>query len=175
MNSSEQVKQKAERLSMREALQTKQRGRFLGLTMDEYIRYFFSGNALIAILVLVLIMSFLFKEGAGFMPMYQSSLELYRKAGLEYADIIRDQVALHRSFSQKFNALQNTVSAHYEQQGMGRDEARARTDNIDVLKKEFSSLIQPQQATAKALERKVVEVRDRVINNQNYLKSIELF
>jgi phosphate transport system permease protein len=175
MISGKEVKEKAKQLKIGAALSTKKRGRFLGLTLDEYIKYFFSGNAVIAILVLVLIMGFLFKEGAGFIPMYKNSLELYRTAGLEYADIIRGQIDDHRSFSKKFNLLQNTVSAHYQQEGMNRDAARAETGNIETVKNDFDALIQPQQELTQGLEKVVLEVRDQQVNNSNLEEAIELF
>ncbi|MEM1158593.1 MAG: phosphate ABC transporter permease subunit PstC [Verrucomicrobiota bacterium] len=175
MISSSEVKKKAEQLKIGDALSTKKRGRFLGLTLDEYIKYFFSGNAGIAILVLVLIMVFLFKEGAGFVPMYKNSLELYRSAGLEYADIIRGQIEEHRFFSQKFNLVQNTVSAHYESQGMSREAARARTANIQSRKDEFGALIANHQALAEELEQVVIEVRNQKVNNDNLRQAVLLF
>ena len=51
----------------REALLNRNRWRFLGLTLDELIKYFFNGNAIVAIVVLALITIFLFREGAGFL------------------------------------------------------------------------------------------------------------
>jgi phosphate transport system permease protein len=45
---------------------TKRRLRFLGLTLDDTIRAFFGGNALVAVVVLALITVFLVREGFGF-------------------------------------------------------------------------------------------------------------
>ncbi len=175
MISSSEVKNKAKQLKIGDALSTKKRGRFLGLTSDEYIKYFFSGNAMVAIMVLVLIMLFLFKEGAGFMPMYRDSLELYRKAGLEYADILRNQTERHRGFSQKFNLLQNTMSAHYQSQGLSKEDARAKTSEVEILKTGFGSMIEPHNALITPLQDQVIELRNKVINNRNLEEAIKLF
>ena len=159
--------------SIGEALSTKKRGRFLGLTLDDYIKYFFSGNAGIAILVLVLIMTFLFREGAGFVPMYKDSLQLYRLAGLEYVDIMRGQIETHRSFNRKFNEIQNTVSAYYEAQGMDRTEARAQSSDIGDSRRQFDRFIMDHRKLSKELESSVISVRDHYINNQNLEESVE--
>ncbi len=75
-----------------EALLNRNRLRILGLTPDEIIKYFFGGNATVAIIVLALITIFLFREGAGFFGMNLGNIRLYRQAGLEYVDFIRAEV-----------------------------------------------------------------------------------
>jgi len=75
--------------SLLRALQGTSRARFFGLTFDDVVRYFFAGNASVAIVVLVLIMVFLLKEGAGFFGQNRESISIYRKAGLEYVDLMR--------------------------------------------------------------------------------------
>ena len=75
-----------------EALLNRNRLRILGLTPDEIIKYFFGGNATVAIVVLALITIFLFREGAGFFGMNLGNIRIYRQAGLEYVDFIRTEV-----------------------------------------------------------------------------------
>ncbi len=75
-----------------EALLNRNRLRILGLTPAEIIKYFFAGNATVAIIVLALITIFLFREGAGFFGMNLRNIRLYRLAGLEYVDFIRGEV-----------------------------------------------------------------------------------
>jgi phosphate transport system permease protein len=61
------------------------------ITTEAAIKGFFGSNALVAIVVLALITIFLFREGFGFFGQNLASLRLYRRAGLEYVDIIRAQ------------------------------------------------------------------------------------
>ena len=50
----------------------KKRVRLLGLTIDDCIRSFFGGSAIVSIVVLALITYFLFREGAGFFGQTQT-------------------------------------------------------------------------------------------------------
>lgn len=59
----------------------------LGFDPQQIIKYFFGANASTAVIVLVLIMIFLLREGIDFLPTYRRELETYRKAGLEMCDI----------------------------------------------------------------------------------------
>jgi phosphate transport system permease protein len=77
----------------------KKRTRLLGLTLDEIIRAFFGGNALMAVVVLALITVFLFREGSAFFGQNRESITLYRRAGLEYVDYMRDQQESHTALT----------------------------------------------------------------------------
>src|SRR6476660_28838 len=59
------------------------------LTPDQAIKAFFGSNATVAIVVLALITIFLFREGYGFFEQNLENIRLYRRAGLEYVDIMR--------------------------------------------------------------------------------------
>src|SRR5256714_2752456 len=61
------------------------------MAIEQGIKAFFGGNALVAVIVLALITIFLFREGFGFFGQNLANLRLYRRAGLEYVDVIRDQ------------------------------------------------------------------------------------
>src|SRR5437870_5419692 len=78
---------------------TKRRLRFLGLTLDDTIRAFFGGNALVAVVVLALITVFLAREGFGFFAQNRLNIEVYRRAGLEYVDFIRQQTDDHTALT----------------------------------------------------------------------------
>lgn len=65
---------------------------FFGLGLQDLIRYFFNGNASIAIIVLVLICLFLSREAVLFFPDHHHELTIYRKAGQEYVDYIKQEV-----------------------------------------------------------------------------------
>jgi len=59
----------------------------LGMDPQQVIKHFFGANASTAVIVLVLIMVFLLREGVDFLPTYRHELETYREAGLELCDI----------------------------------------------------------------------------------------
>src|SRR5437868_13091040 len=72
---------------------------------DDFIKAFFGSNALIAIVVLALITIFLFREGFGFFGQNLANLRLYRRAGLEYVDIIRSQAQSHAALSRQLSEI----------------------------------------------------------------------
>lgn len=84
---------------IKEALSTRGKSFIPGLNKDELIKYFFSANAWISMVVLGLIMLSLFGQSIGFNPSqgffgqnYQNLL-VYRQAGLEFVDIIKKESA----------------------------------------------------------------------------------
>src|SRR6195256_1861325 len=72
---------------------------------DDFIKAFFGSNALIAIVVLALITIFLFREGFGFFGQNLRNIRLYRRAGLEFVDIIRAQTEQHAALSRKLSDI----------------------------------------------------------------------
>jgi phosphate transport system permease protein len=89
--------------ALERALRGSARPRVFGLTFDDVMRYFFGGNASVAVVVLILILTFLLKEGAGFFGQNQTNLRVYRQAGLEFVDLMRVPM-------QDFSALTRAVS-----------------------------------------------------------------
>ncbi len=75
------------------------------LTTESAIKAFFGSNALVAIVVLALITIFLFREGFGFFGQNLANLRLYRRAGLEYVDIIRAQAQTHAALSRQLGEI----------------------------------------------------------------------
>src|SRR5437588_10554068 len=75
------------------------------LTTESAIKAFFGSNALVAIVVLALIIIFLFREGFGFFSQNLANLRLYRRAGLEYVDIIRGQAQTHAALSRQLGGI----------------------------------------------------------------------
>ena len=75
------------------------------LTTESAIKAFFGSNALVAIVVLALITIFLFREGFGFFSQNLANLRLYRRAGLEYVDIIRAQAQTHAALSRQVGEI----------------------------------------------------------------------
>src|SRR2546423_7015635 len=82
---------------------------------DNFIKVFFGSNALIAIVVLALITIFFFREGFGFFGQNLRNIRLYRRAGLEYVEIMRDAANAHAALSRGLNltrkSAQTTESA----------------------------------------------------------------
>ena len=75
------------------------------LTTEAAIKAFFGSNAVMAIVVLALITIFLFREGFGFFGQNLANLRLYRRAGLEYVDIIRAQAQTHAALSRQLGDI----------------------------------------------------------------------
>src|SRR2546421_2388591 len=73
--------------------------------VEQAIKIFFGGNALVAVIVLALITIFLFREGFGFFGQNLSNLRLYRQAGLEYVDIIRGVASKHEALSRSLSEI----------------------------------------------------------------------
>lgn len=68
---------------------------FLGLGLQDYIRYFFGGNASLAIIILILICVFLAREAFMFFPDNHEELEAYRESGQEFVDYIGEGLDAH--------------------------------------------------------------------------------
>jgi phosphate transport system permease protein len=75
------------------------------ISSEAAIKAFFASNALVAIVVLALITIFLFREGFGFFGQNLANLRLYRRAGLEYVDIIRSQANEHAALSRDLSDI----------------------------------------------------------------------
>jgi len=69
--------------------------RIFGLSREEAIRAFFGGQALVAVVVLALITVFLFREGFGFFAQQRAELTRYRRSGVEFVDLLREQERAH--------------------------------------------------------------------------------
>ncbi len=90
-------------------------------TAESTIRAFFGSNAFVAIVVLTLITIFLFREGFGFFGQNLANLRLYRKAGLEYVDIIRAQVEKQTALSRQLGDIRlQQMQAGADQASLGK-------------------------------------------------------
>ncbi len=74
-----------------------------GVSFERLIKYFFASNAGLTIVILILIIVFLLKEGAGFFPGYRRELETYRVAGLEFVDISRRNLTEYEQLASLLN------------------------------------------------------------------------
>src|SRR3989442_11931105 len=90
------------------------------LTTESAIKAFFGSNALIAIIVLALITIFLFREGFGFFGQNLHNIRLYRRAGLEYVDIMRDAANAHAALSRGLNLTRKNAQATESAEALAR-------------------------------------------------------
>lgn len=108
-----------------------------GFSYERLIRFFFASNAGLTILILVLIIAFLLKEGLGFFPGYRRELEIYRIAGLEFVDLSRKSLTSHEQLTSLLNR------AYYaEINGKSIRELR-RTQEASALYNAFSDQVGP--------------------------------
>ena len=80
-------------------------GRQKRVTAERAIKTFFGSNAIVAIVVLTLITIFLFREGFGFFQQNLENIRLYRRAGLEFVDIMREPADRHTALSRQLNDI----------------------------------------------------------------------
>ena len=102
------------------------------------IRYFFGGNALVAIVVLTLITIFLFREGFGFFGENLRNLRLYRSAGLEYVDIIRAESAQHAQLTRALNQIRLREFSAQLKAGRSNEQAQSALAPFDQFSGAFS-------------------------------------
>lgn len=135
------------RPSLRNLITRNRKRAILGIDPQKIIKYFFGANASTAVIVLVLIMIFLVREGVDFLPTYRHELQTYRRAGLEFCDLIDRPLREHQTLS---SSLRQCVSAALEP--MVKD-ARERRNAAFLLKTQAEDKVSRQRETLeKALE-----------------------
>jgi len=183
------------RPSLGSLLLKSQRRSFLGIEKQRAIRLFFASNSSVAIIVLVLIMLFLLREGMDFLPTYRHELETYRRAGLEFCDIIDRPLADHqqlcsklrRAASASLNTVTNTArrrrDAAYEMMREVEEETRLQSSILadalvqipPALPEHLNSVRQDlRKATLIALERLQVSAVLTVAESQQLKSELAL-
>lgn len=155
----------------------KVRTRFLGLTLDETIQAFFGGNAFVAVIVLALITLFLFKEGSQFFSLNRQSMVVYRQAGLEYVDFMRQQEEDHTALNRYlFDIRLRAVRLYTEEQGLTVAEANARLAAFDEWSGQYADAVEPVRGlvselteVASAIKVKFTVAEDKKIERQQLL------
>lgn len=133
---------------LRSVLLRSRKHTILGVDPQKLIKYFFGSNASVAIIVLVLIMVFLLREGIDFLPTYQRELQTYRRAGLEFCDIIDQPLQRNQALS---SSLRQAVSASLETISKT---ARDRRDAAFLLKRQVEDkTARPRESLTQALEK----------------------
>jgi phosphate transport system permease protein len=142
----------------------KKRLRLLGLTMDDTIKAFFGGNAIVAIVVLTLITFFLMREGLGFFAQNNQSLQVYRQAGLEYVDFIRAQVDDHTALTRYLSDLRlRQLIALTEGRKLSLDEANAALAKFDEFSDTFSGTVDPVRSLLSDLTEQATAIKTKFI------------
>ncbi len=124
--------------SVGDALLNRKRFRLLGLTIDDIIKVFFNGNAVVAVVVLALITIFLFREGIGFFGENLRNLRVYRLAGLEYVDFLRNEVDQHMALTRELNEARLAQFQKLTASGKSKEEANAMLAPFDAYAGAFS-------------------------------------
>ncbi|HMG04914.1 MAG TPA: phosphate ABC transporter permease subunit PstC [Chthoniobacterales bacterium] len=106
--------------------------------VEQSIKAFFGGNALVAVIVLALITIFLFREGFGFFAQNLANLRLYRQAGLEYVDIIRGVASQHEALARKLSEIRLHEVRVMEKRNAALDEINAILAPFDQFASAFS-------------------------------------
>jgi phosphate transport system permease protein len=106
--------------------------------VEQSIKAFFGGNALVAVIVLALITIFLFREGFGFFGQNLANVRLYRQAGLEYVDIIRAVSSQHEALSRKLSEIRLREVRLMEKRNAPLDEVNAILAPFDQFASAFS-------------------------------------
>jgi phosphate transport system permease protein len=141
---------------------TKRRLRFLGLTVDDTIRAFFGGNALVAVVVLALITVFLAREGIGFFAQNRLNLEVYRRAGLEYVDFIREQTDDHTALTRYLADIRlRSLTVLTEQEKRSLDEANAALVPFDEFAEKFAATVDPLRALMSELTEQATAIKTK--------------
>ena len=96
------------------------------------------------IIVLALIMIFLLKEGAGFLGTYKHELEIYRRAGLEFCDIVDRPLSEQQELSSKLRRAVTTSVDPIIQA------SRTRRDAAFLLKREVEDQTKLQREPLEA-------------------------
>ncbi len=126
------------RLPTRQALLTKRRGWFFGLSGEQTARVLFQGNAMISIVVLALITFTIFRDAVGFLPQNQDNLRIYRLAGLEFVDLLRAQVKEHSTLSRYLLKVRSDEQQRLMKQGLDLAAANAALTDFDALATTFA-------------------------------------
>ena len=114
------------------------KSRRVQVAIEQGIKAFFGGNALVAVIVLALITIFLFREGFGFFGQNLANLRLYRQAGLEYVDIIRGVSADHEALSRKLSDIRLQEVRTMEKRKVAPAEIAAALAGFDQFASAFS-------------------------------------
>lgn len=147
---------------------TKKKVRLLGLTVDDCIKAFFGGNAVVSIIILALITVFLFREGAGFFGQNRQSLEIYRQAGLEYVDFIRKQTEDHAALDRYLADIRlRALTYHTEEKKLSFEDANTALAPFDEFATAFTDSVEPLRGMVSDLGEVATTIKTKFIVNED--------
>jgi len=146
----------------------KARTKFLGLSLDECIQAFFGGHAFVAVLVLALITTFLFKEGSAFFGQNRDNLTVYRQAGLEYIDIIRQQESDHTALTRYLFDIRMQVVRELLEQGMDTAAANVALADFDKFSERYADVSADLRGLVADYGELAVGIKTRHIQSQDF-------
>ncbi len=147
---------------------TKRRLKFLGLTLDDLIKTFFGGNAVVSVVVLALITFFLVREGAGFFGQNRQNLRVYRQAGLEYVDYLRAQTEDHTALTRYLADLRlRALTYHLEVKKRPLDDANAALAPFDAYVTAFTDAVDPLRGMVSDLGEVATGIKTKFIVNED--------
>jgi phosphate transport system permease protein len=118
--------------------------RLFGLTLDDCIKVFFGGNAVVSIIILGLITIFLFREGGDCFGQNRENLTVYRQAGLEYVDIIRAQQDDHTALTRYLSDLRVRQLGYLTQKKqLTLAQANAALAGFDEFAGQYGDAVEP--------------------------------
>ncbi len=176
--------------------------KIFGIGKQEFIKFFFGGNAVISIIALILISLLLVKEAVYFFPDYKTNLNIYRQSGKEFADIAKEQLKyqeeiaslttnlkqyeiFHRAgadayIPQVFVGFQNIAREQMREEILNIKTAKERIDSKEIIWEiwaededpEKQALAKTQQAEA---EQKLTQAQDDLtVRIQEIAKKIKI-
>lgn len=148
------------------------------------IRAAFGSTALVALLILALITIFLFREGLPFFRDSRDDLVLYRRAGLEYVDILRRAETEHAALVRELFDIRLRAFQHFTDDArLPVADANARLSAFDDFAVRFGDAIGPVRElvsdigeTAVAIKTRAAVQHDKAVQRRQLLdagKTIE--
>ena len=136
--------------------------RLFGLTLDDCIKVFFGGNAVVSIIVLALITYFLFREGAGFFGQNRDNLTVYRQAGLEYVDFIRAQQDDHAALTRYLSDLRVRQFTYLtKEKNLPLAGANAALAGFDDFAGQYGDAVEPIRTLVSDLTEQVTAIKEK--------------
>jgi phosphate transport system permease protein len=136
--------------------------RLFGLTLDDCIRVFFGGNAVVSVIVLALITYFLFREGVGFFGQNRENLVVYRQAGLEYVDFIRAQQDDHAALTRYLSDLRvRQLNYLTQERHLTLPAAYAALAGFDDFAGQYSDTVEPIRTIVSDLTEQVTAIKEK--------------
>jgi phosphate transport system permease protein len=136
--------------------------RLFGRNRDWWIKQYFEINAGISILVLLLIVFTLFREAAGFIPGNRVNLEVYRRAGLEYVDILKRETDDLASLGRQLSAVRLVWLGKLRASGLDVAAANAKLAPLDTLDERLADATGPLRDIVAEMTDHASAVKERV-------------